>query len=606
MESSPMGANPPRKAPDPDGRTRPTSVRPPGNPASAPGRGGSGSTEAAPSEMDRRHFLAALTAAGVSGGLFPGVLWAGIQHAPEITEGVVEAAERLAGLNFSSDERRMMVENLRSHRAAYERMREVAVPNHVAPALHFDPRPVGRSLPSGSSAMRPARPATLPDPGRPEELAFASVSQLGVLLRQRRVTSVELTRLYLDRLKRYDSVLECVVTLLPERAMEQAAQADREIESGLVRGPLHGIPWGAKDLLAVRGHPTTWGAEPYRDQILDSDATVVQRLDAAGAVLVAKLTLGSLAMGDVWFGGRTRNPWDPEQGSSGSSAGSSAAVTAGLVAFAIGSETLGSIVSPAVRCGATGLRPSFGRVSRFGAMALSWSMDKLGPLCRSAEDAALVLAATQGPDGLDRTVHDVPFMWDGEAGLDGIRVGFLEGAFDGDDGDRDRQVLRILEAQGAELKPVQLPDDLPLGALRIILNAEAAAAFDELTRSGDDARLARQESGSWPNVFRSARFIPAVEYLQANRIRSLLVSELDRAWERVDVVVSPPFASSLLLATNLTGHPAVVVPHGFSDDGTPVSISFVGGLWKDAEALRVARVFQEATDHHLRRPPGFV
>ncbi len=357
----------------------------------------------------------------------------------------------------------------------------------------------------------------------------------------------------------------------------------------------------------MRGHPTTWGAEPYREQVLDMNATVVQRLEEAGAVLVAKLTLGALAMGDMWFGGRTRNPWNLEQGSSGSSAGSAAATVAGLVGFAIGSETLGSIVSPATRCGTTGLRPSFGRVSRHGAMALSWSMDKLGPLCRSVEDCALVLSQIQGPDDLDRSVREVPFQWDGEAGLEGLRVGTLADGFgrDGEAGRMDRDVLRTLEGMGVELTEVALPDDLPVGAMRFVLSAEAAAAFDELTRSGRDDLLTRQQSGSWPNTFRSARLIPAVEYVQANRARTLLLSALDRMWEGVDVVVSPPYASSLLLATNLSGHPAVVLPHGFQEDGTPSSISFVGGLWKDAEALRVARAYQEATDHHRRRPQEF-
>ncbi len=555
--------------------------------------------------LNRRTFMAALSTMGVAGGLFPGVLWARLQETPEITVEVVAEAEKLVGLDFSPEERAMMVDRLRTYREAFEALREVHIPNHVAPALHFDPQPLERSRPTGSSRVRPGRPTDLPDPDQPREVAFASLTQLGALLRRREITSLELTRLYLDRLKRYGPELECVVTLTEDRALEQAERADRELEAGRFRSPLHGIPWGAKDLLAVRGYPTTWGAEPYRNQVLEMDATAVQRLDEAGAVLVAKLTLGSLAMGDVWFGGRTRNPWNPDQGSSGSSAGSAAAAVAGLVGFAIGSETLGSIVSPAVRCGATGLRPTFGRVSRYGAMALSWSMDKLGPLCRHAEDAALVLGAIQGPDGLDATVRDVPFRWDGEGGLEGIRVGYLEGAFDGEQRRRDREVLDVLRRQGAEPVPVGLPDELPLSALRMILNVEAAAAFDDLTRSGRDELLVRQESGSWPNLFRSARFVPAVEYLQANRVRSLLMSELDRAWEGVDVVVSPPFASSLLLATNLTGHPAVVLPHGFDDDGTPVSISFVGGLWKDAEALQVARVFQSATGHHLRRPPRF-
>jgi Asp-tRNA(Asn)/Glu-tRNA(Gln) amidotransferase A subunit family amidase len=559
---------------------------------------------------DRRSFLAALSAVGVTGvggGLFPGVLWARVQEEPEITEAVIAEAEKVAGLSFTPEQREMMVENLQRQRGAFETLREIPLPNHVPPALHFDPVPPGAERPTGPSEVRASRPRTLPDPSRPEELAFASLSELGALLRDRRISSVSLTRIYLDRLRRYGRRLECVVTLTEELAMQQARRADEELAAGRIRGPLHGIPWGAKDLLATRGYPTTWGAEPYRDQHIEMDATVVRKLEEAGAVLVAKLTLGALAMGDVWFGGQTRNPWNLEQGSSGSSAGSAAAVVAGLVGFAIGTETLGSIVSPATRCGATGLRPSFGRVSRHGAMALSWSMDKIGPLCRNVEDCALVLGAIQGPDGLDRTVDGVPFRWDGEAGLDGIRVGYLADAFDreGETGRRDRRVLEILEELGVELVEASLPDELPVSALRLILSVEAAAAFDELTRSGRDGLLVRQEQGSWPNTFRSARFVPAVEYLQANRARTLLLSAMDRAWEGVDVVVSPPYHSSLLLATNLSGHPAVVLPHGFDDDGAPVSISFVGGLWRDAQALQVARAYQSATEHHTLRPPGF-
>ena len=558
--------------------------------------------------MDRRGFLGTLSALGLGGGLFPGALWARAQAVEEITVEVVAEAEKLAGIEFSPEERSLMVESLRTNRGAYERMRESPPPWDLSPALHFDPQPPGRRLPSGPSTVRPGRPADLPDPDRDEELAFASLAQLGQLLRERRVTSDRLTRLYLDRLRRFGPRLECVVTLTEDLALEQARRADRELDQGLVRGPLHGIPWGAKDLLATRDYPTTWGAEPFRDQVLDVDATVVRRLEDAGAVLVAKLTLGALAMGDVWFGGRTRNPWNLEDGSSGSSAGSAAAVVAGLVGFAMGSETLGSIISPAVRCGATGLRPTFGRVSRYGAMALSWSMDKLGPLCRNAEDCALVLAAIQGTDELDRSVRDVPFQWDGEGGLEGIRVGVLAGAFEeeGSEGDRNREVLRVLEGIGIEFTEVELPDELPLASLRIILSAEAAASFDELTRSGAVRELTRQDEGAWPTIFRVARMTPAVEYIQANRLRTRLVSLLDRAWEGVDVVVSPPYHSSLLLATNLTGHPAVILPHGFQEDGTPVGISFVGGLWKDAQALKVAQRYQEATEHHRRRPPPFV
>jgi len=348
---------------------------------------------------------------------------------------------------------------------------------------------------------------------------------------------------------------------------------------------------------------------PFQAQQVDEDATVVRRLDDAGAVLVAKLTLGALAMGDYWFGGRTRNPWNLEQGSSGSSAGSAAATVAGLVGFSIGSETLGSIVSPATRTGATGLRPTFGRVSRAGAMALSWSMDKLGPICRSVEDCALVLDAIHGADGRDPTARTIPFPWDGRLGLQGLRIGYVPGAFDGE-GEAtapfDRSALEWFQGQGVDLVPVSLPDQYPLGALRIILSAEAAAAFDDLTRSDQDDQLVRQTSGSWPNSFRTARFIPAVEYIQANRVRTMIMGALDAAMEGIDVLITPSYAEGVLLMTNLTGHPAVVLPNGFRDDDTPVSFSFIGGLWKDADALRVARAYQDATEHHLRPPPPFV
>ena len=347
---------------------------------------------------------------------------------------------------------------------------------------------------------------------------------------------------------------------------------------------------------------------PFQAQELNEDATVVRRLDDAGAVLVAKLTLGALAMGDYWFGGRTRNPWNLEEGSSGSSAGSAAATVAGLVGFSIGSETLGSIVSPATRTGATGLRPTFGRVSRAGAMALSWSMDKLGPICRSVEDCALVLHAIHGADGRDPTARSVPFPWDGRGGLSGLRIGYVPGAFDGEEGTAsfDRAALEWFRSQGVDLVPVSLPQDYPLGSLRIILSAEAAAAFDELTRSGADDELVRQTPGSWPNSFRTARFIPAVEYIQANRVRTMIMGSLAAAMDGIDVLITPSYAEGVLLMTNLTGHPAVVVPNGFDEDDTPVSFSFIGGLWKDADALRVAKAYQQGTGHHLRPPPSFV
>jgi Asp-tRNA(Asn)/Glu-tRNA(Gln) amidotransferase A subunit family amidase len=557
---------------------------------------------------DRRTFLAWMSGMGVGGTLFPGVLWARLQQPVRpVTAAVISEAEKVAGLEFTDEERTMMVEGLNNNLRSYAALREMTIPNDVPPALLFDPQLPGRILPTGSGPVIPSRRPALTVPARFEELAFWPVSDLSELVRTRQVSATDLTELYLERLKRHGPTLHCVVSLTEERARDRAREADRELSAGRWRGPLHGIPWGAKDLLSVRGTRTTWGARPFEDQVLEDDASVVRRLDDAGAILVAKLTLGALAQGDVWFGGRTLNPWNLEQGSSGSSAGSASAVVAGLVGFAIGSETLGSIVSPATRCGATGLRPTFGRVSRAGAMALSWSMDKLGPLCRSVEDCVLVLDAIQGADGRDPTARDVPLAWRGGEGVEELRVGYLASAFqrDREGKEFDDAALEDLRRSGVEPIPFELPRDLPLNALRIILTAEAAAAFDELTRSGRDDLLVQQGQGAWPNGFRTARMIPAVEYIQANRVRTMVMGALEAAFDGFDVVVSPSFAPDLLLMTNLTGHPVVVLPSGFTSEGTPVSLSFVGGLWKDGEAAAVARRYQEATGFHRRRPSAF-
>jgi Asp-tRNA(Asn)/Glu-tRNA(Gln) amidotransferase A subunit family amidase len=435
-----------------------------------------------------------------------------------------------------------------------------------------------------------------------EELAFASVGRLAALIRTRKVTSVELTEMYIGRLKKYGPVLHCVITLTQDRAMEQARRADAELASGLYRGPLHGIPYGAKDLLATKGIRTTWGAVPFQEQVFDEDATVVRRLADAGAVLVAKLSVGALAWGDVWFGGKTRNPWNLEQGSSGSSAGSAAATAAGLVAFSIGTKTWGSIVSPSARCGATGLRPTFGRVSRYGAMALAWSMDKIGPICRTVEDCALVFDAIRGPDGKDQSVVRASFAYDPGIALDGIRIGYLKDDLDSSSNrEHDYATLQVLEGLGATLVPLELPP-LPIGSLSIILSAEAGAAFDELTRSGKDDLLVRQIKNAWPNVFRRSRFIPAVEYVQANRIRTLLIQEMVSIVESVDVYLAPSLDGDNLLLTNLTGHPGLVLPNGFNEAGSPASITFTGQLYGEARLLAIAKAYQDATDFHLQHP----
>ena len=571
--------------------------------------------------LPRRQFVAYCSALGLSGTLFPGALYAKVEADGEVTVEAIAAAEKLAGLQFTPEQRELMVEDLQENLESYEALREVELPNRVAPSLVFSPQIGGTRPPEGEEGMQ----WTSPDVRRPaddEALAFVTMAELASLLKGGQVTSSELTELALSRLKRYDPVLKAVVTLTEDRAREAAARADEEIAAGNWRGPLHGIPYGAKDLLAVQGYPTTWGAAPYQRQTIDEDAAAIEKLDAAGAVLVAKLTLGALAWGDVWFGGTTKNPWNVEEGSSGSSAGPGAAVAAGLVPFAIGSETLGSIVSPSTRNGVTGHRPTFGAVSRHGAMALSWSMDKLGPMARSAEDCALVFDVIRGRDGRDPATVAMPFPYGAQTdpassagqAVQALRVGYLERAFeeDYDNREADRQTLQTLRDLGVEFQPMALPDGLPVDAMLTMLSVEAAAAFDELTRTGGVDEMVRQERNAWPNVFRASRFVPAVEYVQASRARTLLCEQMAETMRDVDVFVSPSFGGGTLGITNLTGHPCVCVPNAFrpvegqtsgSPRRSPRSITFVGALYRDADVLALAHAYQTATDLHRRRPP---
>lgn len=520
-----------------------------------------------------------------------------------ITRDVVAAAEKLIGLQFTDAKRDSMLDGLKDQLENYRNLRTVPLPNSIPPAILFNPIPVGMRLEREKKPIRTSPSGTVDIPSNLDDLAFYSVGQLSELIRSRRITSEALTRLYLSRLKKYGPKLECVVTLTEDLALKQAKQADQEIAEGKYRGPLQGIPYGAKDLLAVRGYKTTWGSVPFKDQMIDVDATVIKRLEEAGAVLVAKLTMGELAWGDVWFGGKTRNPWNYDEGSSGSSAGSAAATAAGLVGFAIGTETWGSIVSPSTRCGTTGLRPTYGRVSRYGAMALSWSMDKIGPICRTVEDCAIVLNAISGPDGKDQTLYDVPFNYDPAIDLRSLRIGYLKSDFDsvkGDHANNDATLAKLREL-GATLISIQLPK-YPMNDLSIILSAEAGAAFDDLTRSGRDDLLVRQVKDAWPNVFRLSRFIPAVEYIQANRVRFEAIQDMATLMNDIDLYVAPPFQGDNLLLTNLTGHPQVVLPNGFSKEGTPTSITFVGRLFDEGTLLAVAKKYQDATDFHLKHP----
>ncbi len=649
--------------------------------------------------FDRRVFLNACTKAGIASPLLPGILYTLAAQAqepaagasggaspaaggatssaagatgsgttpalPKVTPEMIDRAGELAGVGpFADAQKRMMLEGLNDQRDAYAQIRALKIGNDVPPAYVFHPGPAAKPAESSvafegttprpnfddSESGEPKAPANI------EDLAFATVMQMANLIWHRKITSVALTQMYIDRLKRYDPELHFVITLLEDRAMAQAKAADEDMENGLYRGPLHGIPWGAKDLLAVKDYPTTWGAGGFEQQHFKEDATVVERLDAAGAVLVAKFSLGALAMGDKWFGGRTRNPWNPIQGSSGSSAGSAAAVAAGCVGFALGSETLGSISSPSTRCGCSGLRPSFGMVPRTGAMALSWTMDKLGPICRSVEDCALVLDVIHGPDGKDLSAGaSIDFHWDPEFDWRALRVGYFKGEFDPlpplqpkeaapnetpeetqkredanlaaqDDYARrnydkkyEQAALNALTKMGVSLIPVELPK-LPWDAMVPLLTAEAAAAFDDLTMSGRDKLLTEQGAEDWPNDFRIARFYPAVEYIQANRARTLGVRQFAKLFEKVDVIVTPS-TDEQLIATNLTGNPAVIVPNGLRgadapaappiDDGnhdniggpgTPVSITFLGAIYQDAKLAAFSHAYQQTTGFQKLHP----
>lgn len=534
------------------------------------------------------------------------VLLASVENAPPFDAEAIHSAASLVGLEFSPAERDSMVDDLVDNLESYTELRKVNIDNAVPPAFQFNPLPRGWR-PAVVESRVDLSPAGITNP--PDdigELAFSSVRDLGELIRTKKISSVELTEMYLDRLKKHGGTLECVVTLTEELALRQARRADSEIAAGRYRGPLHGIPYGAKDLLAAKTYKTTWGAMPYKDQVFDEDATVIRKLEEAGAILVAKLTLGALAWGDVWYGGMTRNPWNLEEGSSGSSAGSASATAAGLVAFAIGTETWGSIVSPSTRCGTTGLRPTYGRVSRAGAMALSWSMDKIGPICRNVEDCAIVFDAIRGADGVDESVIEAGFEYGPDVDLKSLRIGYIKEYFEEDypNKEADAVTLDVLRSLGADLIPIELPD-YPIGSLAFILSAEAAAAFDDLTRSNRDDLLVRQIKNAWPNVFRSSRFIPAVEYIQANRVRHMVIQDMRELMVGIDVYVAPSFGGSNLLLTNLTGHPCVVLPNGFNDEGSPVSVSFIGGLFDEGTLLGVAKAYQDATEFNGRRPDGF-
>ncbi|MEY4635893.1 MAG: hypothetical protein RJA55_1691 [Acidobacteriota bacterium] len=569
--------------------------------------------------MNRRRFFSALTSAFAAGAAAPALAQAPAAAPPRIDRLRLDAAESIFGVDFTEAEEQMALGSVNRNLQSFEELRKLNIPLDTEPAITFRPslpgkKPTGKATPGARlKVTKTAVPTSL----TPEQVAFLPVTALATLIESQRITSTELTKLYLDRLKKHGETLKCVVTLTEDLALKQAAAADAEIKAGKYRGPLHGIPWGAKDLLATKGIKTTWGATPYKDQVIDLDATVVERLRDAGAVLVAKLSMGALAQGGVWFGGSTRNPWNPERSSSGSSAGPGAATAAGLVGFSIGTETLGSIISPSVTNGVTGLRPTYGRVSRHGAMALSWTMDKIGPMCRSVEDCVLVLNAIYGSDGRDDTVTDAPFDWVPDRPLASLRIGYIQKELEAAPNNpnpteaqrttaesRRAMYAAALEAfrkAGAKLEPIAMPD-FPTGSIGFVLSAEAAAAFDDLTRDKDQlATLTAQSPGDWPNTFRSSRFIPAVEYIRAMRARRLLMQEMDTLMSQYDVFLSPAPGSASLTITNLTGHPAIALKCGFIDN-MPQSIMVTGRLYDEATVCRVALAYEQATEWHKKHP----
>jgi Asp-tRNA(Asn)/Glu-tRNA(Gln) amidotransferase A subunit family amidase len=523
----------------------------------------------------------------------------------------IKQAQKLVGIEFSGKEISTMAEYLKDNQAGYDSMRKVKLGNSVAPAIQLDPRPDSFQFKVRPKIYDYKIPSALRKPSTGDSIAFLSLSELSALIRNKQITSVQLTTLYINRIKKYNDTLEAVVTITEDLALKQAAKADAEIQQGIYRGPLHGIPYGIKDLFSVPGYKTTWGAEPYQDQTINETAVVVKKLEEAGAVLIAKLVSGALARGDVWFGGKTKNPWDLTQGASGSSAGSGSATAAGLVGFSIGTETLGSILAPSARCGATGLRPTFGSVSRTGAMTLSWSMDKAGPICRTAQDCAIVFNVIKGNEGkvnLDRSVVDYPFAFNPPQSLKGYKIGYFRKYFDKDttrSRKPDSLALETFKKLGAELVEVEFPKGDPYDVFDIILRAEAGAFFDELVLKHRDRELGEQGADSRANSLRQSRFIPAVEYIQANRHRKVLIEKFNAMIRNFDIILSPSNGQYLSMATNLTGHPAMVVPTGFDKKGRPTSITLLGNLYDEGPMLEAAYLFQQATDFEEKRPSFF-
>lgn len=524
----------------------------------------------------------------------------------------IVSAAKLFHLQFTPKEIDTMYAGVKENLGVYASMHRNSINNQTPMSLWQNPQVPGLVVQQQQKPIKWAFNKSVALPQNQADLAFYSIADLSVLIKQKKISSVALTQLFINRIKFYADSLQCVISITDSMALVQAAAADAELANGIYRGPLHGIPYGLKDLFAVKGTKTTWGAEPYKNQVIEEDAYVYQRLKEAGAVLVAKFTLGALAMGDYWYGGRTKNPWNLKTGSSGSSAGSASATVAGLVPFAIGTETWGSIISPASTCGATGLRPTFGRISRTGAMALSWSLDKIGPICRTAEDAAIVFSQIHGTDGQDLSAVNLPFNYQPKAPLSSLKIGYAKNYFDliRDTSRNEWKVLASFKEMGIDLIPIEFPDTAVYKAniMDVIISAESAAAFDDLTRFNIDDALTRQGPFDWPNNFRVSRLVPAVEYVNANRMRYQLQQKVHAALQGVDVLICPTRGSGNQSAiTNLTGQPVVCVPTGFDKrSGLPTSISFIGNLYNEAAILLAAKYYQQATEWETMHPPLFI
>ena len=515
---------------------------------------------------------------------------------------------KLYDLDFTGPEADSMLDNVKDFTENYKALHKTLPANDIPYPFAFNPLPHGETIPTKQEKITWEVSNNVQMPSNKNELAFYSIMQLASLVKNKKITSLELTKFFIERLKKWGDTLQSVITLTEDLAMQQAKQADEEIQKGIYKGPLHGIPYGLKDLFAVKGYKTTWGSTPYKEQVIDEDSYVYTQLKNAGAVLCAKLSLGALAYNNKWFGGETKNPWNLKQGSSGSSAGSAASVVAGLLPFTIGTETLGSIVSPSARCGATGLRPTFGSISRSGAMVLCWSLDKAGPICRSAEDDAIVFYYLKGTDGKDAGAVDHAFNYNAKIDLSKLKIAYAENYFKQlDKGSQEWKVIEVFRSLGANVQPVVFPDSVlyPVNLISIILNAESAAAFDELTRTNRDDLIERQDKDFWPNSFRSARMIPAVEYINANRYRYNLCKTVNDFMKDYDVVIVPSFAGRQLSITNLTGHPVVVMPMGFNQSGSPLSITLIGNLYDEATILAAAKAYQDKTDHNKKHPDKF-